>query len=750
MFGSSTTKPAFGSTTGTSNFTFPSTTATTTTSSLFGSSLSTPNKPLFGATTTAATTPMFGGATTNTTTGSLFSTPSATATSSTGLFGGSTSGGSSSLFTKRSASTGLFGTPATTTAPTGTGLFGGSIIIAPSTKKKCLSQVLRSQMRPSSEKKPEDELLPHHLARRDATVDPRLLEVAKILQPLSLPIVVPEFGKPTTSQAPGGGPHNTPAVSPLKSSKPALERPGSLTTPALERPATLPPAKSLIRPLVSITAGTPVEPSASSTPTVKPPGFLEPATPTKRAYSPPKPPLKSTKGQSPVKQSPFAILSQLPFNCNSTTRAFGSTNTGTGLFSKPATTTGAGGLFGGAQQQPAQPSQEQVAMNAHPIVKAVGNPNITGNEKDKVYAELNQIAAAAAVGNAVYRDNGQIQTYNMENNPFAKFVGIGYTRLSTNKDEDGVVSLIVKCDINEIASAEQRQKLLDIINSQIFQNNANVRTLYAPDTVFKRTSDGHTEVQIIVKELGLKVPALKLSQYLNNPQQAQLLETHLRVDKTKITPRVGFSHAQLAQYLETPPPGIDENLWRQAARESPDPTKLVPVVIRGFRELAERQKAQIEEFRIQKGAMENLVSEIEKLETRHSEIRDLMYHANLKHKQVSYRLLRVVLWQWIHKRAGRPLDMDEDQIDARIDTLFAKLTRPGQVNAWIDYFRKVMEKRQDRLQLGAQTLYTMSKEDEEYARKFLTEILRLYEQMVSNQQKQRADLEQIDRTLNGP
>jgi nuclear pore complex protein Nup54 len=44
----------------------------------------------------------------------------------------------------------------------------------------------------------------------------------------------------------------------------------------------------------------------------------------------------------------------------------------------------------------------------------------------------------------------------------------------------------------------------------------------------------------------------------------------------------------LRDYLENPPQGINIRLWRQAQLDNPDPKKLIPVPMMGFRALQTR------------------------------------------------------------------------------------------------------------------------------------------------------------------
>uniref|UniRef100_A0A8R1E1K9 Nup54 domain-containing protein n=1 Tax=Caenorhabditis japonica TaxID=281687 RepID=A0A8R1E1K9_CAEJA len=430
---------------------------------------------------------------------------------------------------------------------------------------------------------------------------------------------------------------------------------------------------------------------------------------------------------------------------------FGSSaTTGTSLFGSSAAKPATGGLFGGgsslgglgatqqAQQQQAT-QQQQVIQQYHPFVKACGNPQITGNDNDKHIANLNQIAAALGVGKAPYKEGNQVQTFNMEGNVFEKFV---------RTDDEGIVSLVLRHPIANLNTEERRAKILEAITN-ILGNQQNLKVQYAPGTSLRELTDGFTEICIIVKEGGFTVGACKFAQVLNDAPRLTQLETQLQVDKTRVLPKVGMSKAQKDRYLETVPDGVDERIWRQAIAENPAPNKLLPVAVRGWQALRDRQKAQVAETKIYHDAMHSLADRIEKSANDHARANVEMEQIRNRHKQLSYRLIRILLAQWISARFSRQIDTDEDQIEAKCDTLLAQINRNHQIKYFIDKFYEILETKPDQLQEAMFHQFDMKIEDQNYARRFLTALVYSSEQLIAMSNLQVEELETLRRTLEG-
>ena len=74
-------------------------------------------------------------------------------------------------------------------------------------------------------------------------------------------------------------------------------------------------------------------------------------------------------------------------------------------------------------------------------------------------------------------------------------------------------------------------------------------------------------------------------------------EATFRTVYLKIYPitQVAFTSSQLSLYLDKPPVGISPVLWEQAKQENPDPVKLIPVPLVGFKAISERLRLQKEQ-----------------------------------------------------------------------------------------------------------------------------------------------------------
>ncbi|CAB54278.1 Nucleoporin Nup54 alpha-helical domain-containing protein [Caenorhabditis elegans] len=444
-----------------------------------------------------------------------------------------------------------------------------------------------------------------------------------------------------------------------------------------------------------------------------------------------------------------------PFGAASTGTAAGSTLFGSST-AKPAT----GGFFGsssgstlgglGATQQQQQPvvQQQQVIQQYHPFVKAVGDPKLFGNDNDGVVAKLNQVAAGLGVGKAPYKDGNQLLSFSMEGNLFERFVGIGYNRISERTDDEGFVTLVLRHPITNLNTEERRDKILEIIKA-ILGGGPNVEVRYAPGTSMRTLSDGCTEICIIAKEGGFVAGAIKLAQILNDAPKMTQLESQLQVDKTRVLPKVGMSKAQRDRYLETVPDGIDERIWRQAIKENPAPNKLLPVPVRGWEALRDRQKAQVGESKLFHEAINALGNRVEEANHEHADAVVKMEIIRNRHKTLSYRIVRVMLAQWIVSRYSRQIDTDEDVIEAKADTLLAQMNRHNQVKFYVDKFYEILESKPDKLQESMWKMFDMTIEDEHYARRVLTKFVNICSGLYESTHQQIESLEACRRALEG-
>uniref|UniRef100_A0A1I7TDH0 Nup54 domain-containing protein n=1 Tax=Caenorhabditis tropicalis TaxID=1561998 RepID=A0A1I7TDH0_9PELO len=451
--------------------------------------------------------------------------------------------------------------------------------------------------------------------------------------------------------------------------------------------------------------------------------------------------------------SNFSLRASNPFGSTintGTTSLFGSTTakpTTGGLFGS-STSSGFGTLGASQQQQQQVVQQQQVIQQYHPFVKAVADPKIFGNDNDGLIAKFNQVAASLGVGKAPYKDGNQVQTFSMEGNVFEKFVGIGYNKISERTDDEGFVTLVLRHPIANLNTEERREKILEIIKT-ILASGPSVEVRYAPGTTLRSLPDGFTEICIIAKEGGFVASAIKLAQALNDAAKLTQLESQLQVDRTRVLPKVGMSKAQRDRYLETVPDGVDEHIWKQAIRENPAPGKLLPVPVRGWEALRDRQRAQVGESKLFNEAISSLGERVEFAANEHAQALVAMENIRNRHKTLSYRIIRVLLAQWIAARFSRQIDTDEDVIEARCDTLLAQMNQNHQVKYFVDHFYNILETKPEKLQESMWTLFDMTIEDQHYARRVLTLFVNICCGLFEKTNQQIESLEACRRVLEG-
>eukprot|EP00181_Compsopogon_caeruleus_P005130 CAMPEP_0184689814 /NCGR_PEP_ID=MMETSP0312-20130426/30862_1 /TAXON_ID=31354 /ORGANISM="Compsopogon coeruleus, Strain SAG 36.94" /LENGTH=581 /DNA_ID=CAMNT_0027147209 /DNA_START=315 /DNA_END=2057 /DNA_ORIENTATION=+ len=125
------------------------------------------------------------------------------------------------------------------------------------------------------------------------------------------------------------------------------------------------------------------------------------------------------------------------------------------------------------------------------------------------------------------------------------------------------------------------------------------------------------------------------------------------------------------------PSNIDERLWLQAQQNNPDPTRLIPIQVSGFDDLAARISQQETRISQHLGALSTIESTLGKLEE------DLKLVAGVKiseyrrrQQELSRRLLGLHLRLDRAAASGRNLTSEELMAKSRIETLVASVSGP--------------------------------------------------------------------------
>lgn len=136
------------------------------------------------------------------------------------------------------------------------------------------------------------------------------------------------------------------------------------------------------------------------------------------------------------------------------------------------------------------------------------------------------------------------------------------------------------------------------------------------------------------------------------------------------------------------PAGTDEQLWAQAARDNPDPRRLVPVQATGFGDLRTRAAEQQKLSEAQAAQLRDAGAFLEAARRRHRALVDTRVPA-LRHAQLllATRVLRALARLEVARLRGTPLGADEEGLFARFDKLCARLDSPTAVRGRVAELR---------------------------------------------------------------
>ncbi|XP_067846323.1 nucleoporin p54 isoform X1 [Heptranchias perlo] len=357
------------------------------------------------------------------------------------------------------------------------------------------------------------------------------------------------------------------------------------------------------------------------------------------------------------------------------------TGTGTGL----AAGLGAGSTFGGfggfgAQQQQqtgglfgqALQPQTQSAQLIN-TASALSAPTLLGDERDTILAKWNQLQAFWGTGKGYFHNNLAPVEFTQEN-PFCRFKTVGFSCIPSNKDEDGLVALTFNKKEADIRN--QQQQLVESLHKilgglqQIIVNVEGVRAL----------PDDQTEMVIYVVERfpngnSRRVPATNLYSLL----EQNIVKSHLmQLGVVVALPRTELSPAQMKQLLQNPPAGVDPIIWEQAKVDNPDPEKLIPVPMVGFKELLRRLKFQDQMTKQHQSRLDIISEDVNELQKNQATTVAKIAQYKRKLMDQAHKVLQVLIKQEIQRKAGYAIQAEEEQLRVQLDTIQCELNAPTQ------------------------------------------------------------------------
>ncbi|KAL4706867.1 hypothetical protein ACJJTC_010101 [Scirpophaga incertulas] len=369
------------------------------------------------------------------------------------------------------------------------------------------------------------------------------------------------------------------------------------------------------------------------------------------------------------------------FGTNTTlgTNTFGGTTFTSAFGAKPATTgfTGFGTnlgqpAFGQQQQLQQQQQQPGPATAQEALVAAVFNCSVFGDERDQILGKWNLLQAQWGTGQAYYSRNAQPLELN-EQNPLCRFKAVGYSRLGGREDKDGHVAMLFSKPEQEI---KNNQQAFITSLSGLLGNKPNL--VVNIDSV-KAVSETKTQVVVYVVDKnagGSHVSASELGAFLNGAARTALTGAGCGSVSAVTRP----SPQMLHHYLQTPPPGMDMRLWKQAQADNPDPENYIPVPIVGFSEIKFRARCQAEEASLQLSWLRRASDTLAELTTRRATASARLAQLAARLHGLRHTLLQVIARQEIVGRVGTALAQEEETTRARLQELSSQLAAPPLYN----------------------------------------------------------------------
>ncbi|XP_075058812.1 nucleoporin p54 isoform X2 [Mixophyes fleayi] len=361
--------------------------------------------------------------------------------------------------------------------------------------------------------------------------------------------------------------------------------------------------------------------------------------------------------------------------------AFGATNTGlnTGL------STGLG--FTGFNTQPQQQQQNvlggglfsQPVQNANQsnqlinTASALSAPTLLGDERDAILAKWNQLQAFWGTGKGYFSNNIAPVEFTQEN-PFCRFKAVGFSCIPSNKDEDGLVELVFNKKETDIRA--QQQQLVESLHKVLGGH----QTLTVNVEGVKTMPDDYTEVVIYVVErspngTSRRVPATALYSYF---EQANVKANLQQIGVTLTMARTELSPAQIKQLLQNSPAGVDPIIWEQAKVDNPDPERLIPVAMVGFKELLRRLKVQDQMTKQHQSRLDIISEDISELQKNQATTMAKIAQYKRKLMELSHKVLQVLIKQEIQRKSGFAIQAEEEHLRVQLDTIQCELNAPTQ------------------------------------------------------------------------
>ena len=227
---------------------------------------------------------------------------------------------------------------------------------------------------------------------------------------------------------------------------------------------------------------------------------------------------------------------------------------------------------------------------------------------------------------------------------------MGYSAIPAPTSDTFDFSLIVKSKLSDLEP--NKQQIADTLQ-HLLGNRPNIKV--SIDSLKSYGNGDMSEVSFSVLEAQAtggtrQVPAQDIYNFLNGPSIAQQLQARCNVQQ--ILPKTGFSAKQLKEYYEKPPLGIDTRLWSQAQMDNPNPDKVLPVPLLGFKSLQSRVRCEETQAKHQQERVKVIGEALHNLKKRQQNSSAQLLEAKRRQLDLMHRVLRVIVKQETTRKLG--------------------------------------------------------------------------------------------------
>ncbi|TRY65210.1 hypothetical protein DNTS_009430 [Danionella cerebrum] len=333
------------------------------------------------------------------------------------------------------------------------------------------------------------------------------------------------------------------------------------------------------------------------------------------------------------------------------------------------------GGFSGLQNSQVQPGATANATSSQLLntASALSAPAVLNDERDSLLARWNQLQAFWGSGRGYY-NNSQAPVEFSPDNPFCRFKAVGFSCAPDLKDEEGCVALILSRPEAEVRS--QQQQLVESLHRTF----GGALTISVNVEGVRALPDDQTEVLIYLVERSpsgssKRIPASTLQSFL---EQMSVKSQLTALGVLMSVSRTALSHAQIKQLLQNPPAGVDPIIWEQAKEDNPDPEKLIPVPMVGFRELLRRLKIQEQMNKQHQTRVDIISNDVSELQRNQATTAAKITQYKRKLMELSHRVLQVLIRQEVQRKSGFAVQLDEEHLRVQLETIQSELNAPTQ------------------------------------------------------------------------